>query len=101
MKLKKGDKVIVVAGREKGKEGKIIKTFRDRNKVIVENVNLMKKHQKSSGQNPGSITEFEAPLDASNVMLIDPTTKTRTRVGYTIEKEKKVRISRKSKKAID
>ena len=101
MKLKKGDKVIVIAGREKGKEGKIIKTFRDQNKVIIENVNMMKKHQKPSGQNPGSIAEIEAPIDASNVMLLDGSSKKGVKIGYLFEKDKKVRMNRKTKKAID
>ncbi len=96
MKLKVGDKVVVIAGKEKGKEGKIVKTFRKENKVIVENLNMMKKHQKPAGQNPGSIANIEAPIDASNVMIVG-----RAKIGATYEKEKKVRINRKTKKAIN
>ena len=75
MKLKVGDKVVVISGADKGKEGKIIKTLRSENKVIVEGVHIVKKHQKPTGNNSGGILEIEAPIDASNVMIIDPKTK--------------------------
>ncbi len=102
MNLKKGDKVIVIAGKEKGKEGTITKIFKTENKVLIENINLMKKHRKSDGQNPGSIVEIEAPINASNVMILDPTTNKPTRVGKTINKNnKKVRITKKSKKELN
>ncbi len=101
MNLKTGDKVVVIAGKEKGKEGKIAKILHKENKVLVENINFMKKHQKSDGQNPGSIVEIEAPIHASNVMLIDPTNNEKTRIGYTVDKNnKKVRISKKTKKEL-
>ena len=101
MNLKKGDKVVVITGKEKGKEGNIIKVLRKENRVLIENINLMKKHQKSDGQNPGSIAEIEAPLHISNVMLVDPSTNKRTRVGKTKNKEnKKVRIAKKSGKEL-
>ncbi len=102
MNLKKGDKVIVVAGKEKGKEGTIMQVLRDDNKVIVENVNLMKKHKKSDGQNPGSIDEIEAPIHASNVMLVDATAKKPTRISKkTNNKGKKVRVTKKSNQELD
>ena len=101
MKLKVGDKVKVIAGSSKGKEGKIIKTLRNENKVIVEGVNIVKKHKKGNGQETGGILEVEAPINASNVMLIDPKTKKRTRIGHTIEKDKKVRVAKKSGEKID
>ncbi len=101
MNLKKGDKVVVIAGKEKGKEGNIVKVLRKENRVLIENVNLMKKHQKSDGQNPGSIAEIEAPLHISNVMLVDPSSNKRTRVGKTQNKDnKKVRIAKKSGKEL-
>ena len=100
MKLKTGDKVVVVSGSNKGKEGKITKILD--NKVIVEGVHIVKKHQKSNGNTTGGILEIEAPIDASNVMIIDPKTKKRTRIGYTNDKNnKKVRISVKSKETLD
>ena len=102
MKLKVGDKVEVISGSDKGKTGKIIKTLRSENKVIVEVVHIVKKHQKSNGNTTGGILEIEAPIDASNVMISDPKTKTRTRIGYTNDKNnKKVRISVKSKETLD
>lgn len=102
MKLKTGDKVLVIAGKDKGKEGRIIKILKDENRVIVENINMIKKHQKSDGQNPGSIIEFEAPVHASNVMLIDPKTKKPTKIGWTFDKNnKKVRISKISNENLD
>lgn len=102
MNFKTGDKVVVIAGKDKGKEGKIIKTLRNENRVVVEGVNIIKKTVKPNGQNPGSITEMEAPIHASNVMIIDPKTKKRTRIGHTTDKNgKKVRITKKSNEKID
>lgn len=101
MNLKVGDKVVVIAGSSKGKEGKITKTFTKENKVLVEGVNLVKKHRKGNGQESGGILEVEAPIDRSNVMLVDPKTKKRTRVGHTIEKDKKVRVAKKSNEKIN
>jgi len=103
MKLKVGDKVKVIAGSSKGKEGKIIKTLRSENKVIVEGVNIVKKHKKGNGQETGGILEVEAPIAASNVMIIDPKTKKVTRIGYKKDEKtnKKIRISKKSNEKID
>ena len=103
MKLKVGDKVKVIAGSSKGKEGKIVKTFASENKVIVEGVNLVKKHKKGNGQETGGILEVEAPINASNVMIIDPKTKKVTRIGYKKDEKtnKKIRISKKSSEKID
>ena len=102
MNLKVGDKVIVIAGSSKGKTGKIIKTLRNENKVIVEGVNIVKKHRKGNGQESGGILEVEAPILASNVMIVDPKTKQRTRIGHTIDKNnKKIRISKKSNEKLD
>ena len=103
MNFKVGDKVVVIAGKDKGKEGKITKTLKSENKVIVEGVNMIKKHVKPNGQSTGSIVDMEAPINASNVMLIDTKTKKRTRIGYTIDEKsnKKIRISKKSNEKID
>ena len=102
MKLKTGDKVVVIAGKDKGKEGKIIKTFRNDDKVIVEGVNIAKKHVKPNGQTAGSIQEIEMPIHVSNVMIVDPKTKKGTRIGYNTDKNgKKVRVSRKSNSNLD
>jgi len=101
MNLKVGDKVIVIAGSNKGKEGTIKKVLRKENRVIVEGINLVKKHQKASGNESGGILEIEAPIHASNVMIIDPKTKKPTRIGKRIEKDKKIRIAIKSSEKLD
>ena len=102
MNLKVGDKVIVIAGSNKGKEGSIKKVLTKENRVIVEGVNIVKKHNKGNGQESGGILEIEAPIHASNVMLIDPKTKKPTRIGHYIDKNnKKIRISKKSNEKFD
>ena len=101
MKLKKDDKVVVIAGSNKGKEGTITKVLDE--KVIIEGVNLRKKHLKPKNNNgTGEIIEQEAPIHASNVMIIDPKTKKPTKIKKVIdEKGKKIRISKKSNEKID
>ena len=102
MNLKVGDKVIVIAGKDKGKEGKITKILRDENKVVVEGINIAKKHVKPNGQTAGSIVEMEMPIHASNVMIVDPKTKKGTRIGHDTDKNgKKIRISKKSNSNLD
>ena len=101
MNLKVGDKVIVIAGSNKGKEGTIKKVLRKENRVLIEGVNLVKKHQKGNGQESGGILEIEAPIHASNVMIIDPKTKKPTRIGKKVDKDKKVRIAIKSGEKLD
>jgi large subunit ribosomal protein L24 len=101
MNLKVGDKVVVIAGSSKGKEGKITKTLRNENRVIVEGCNIVKKHRKGNGQESGGILETEAPIHVSNVMLIDPKTKKRTRIGHVVENNKKIRVAKKSSEKID
>ena len=97
MDLRKGDKVIVIAGKDKGKTGEIQKVDPKTNHVVVEGVNLRKKHKKPTQNNPeGSIVEIYAPIDASNVMIVDPKTKKPTRIGHKIVKGKKVRVAKKS-----
>ena len=102
MNFKTGDKVVVISGKDRSKEGKIIKILKDENKVIVEGVNVVKKHIKPNGNGAGSITEMEAPIHASNVMIVDPKTGKRTRIGHTTDKKgKKVRCTKKSNTCID
>lgn len=97
MNFKIGDKVVVISGASRGKEGKILKVLRNENRVIVEGCNIVKKHNKGDGQQTGGILEIEAPIHASNVMHVDPKTKKRTRIGHTMDKDnKKIRIARKS-----
>ena len=102
MNLKTGDKIVVISGKDKGKEGLIKKVLKSENKVIVEVVNIVKKHVKPNGQTAGTIEEKEAPIHASNVMIVDPKTKKRTRIGHTVDKKgKKIRISKKSNESLD
>lgn len=94
MDLRKGDKVVVIAGKDKGKTGDIQKVLPRTNRVVVEGVNLRKKHKKPTQNNPeGSIVEVYAPIDASNVMILDPKTKKPVRIGHKIVKGKKVRVT--------
>ena len=102
MNFKVGDKVVVIAGSSKGKEGKITKVFRNENKVIVEGANIIKKHKKGNGQETGGILEMAAPIHASNVMIMDPKTNKPTRIGFTTDKnDKKIRVAKKSNEKID
>lgn len=85
MRVIKGDTVKVIAGNDKGKEGKVLKTFPNTQRVVVEKVNMIKRHTRPTQQLPqGGIIEREAPIHVSNVMVIDPKTGKRTRVGYKI-----------------
>ena len=97
MKILKGDKVVVIAGSDKGKEGTVQAVYPKLNKVVVEGVNVHKKHKKPTQANTeGSVVEMYVPIDASNVAIVDPKTKKASRVGYKMEKGKKVRISKAS-----
>ncbi|OMP30275.1 MULTISPECIES: 50S ribosomal protein L24 [Mangrovimonas] len=100
LKIKSGDTVKVIAGDNKGSEGKVLKVFVDKNKAIVEGVNIVKKHTKPSAQNPqGGIVEKEAPIHISNLSLVNSKGET-TRVGYKMEGDKKVRFAKKSNEVI-
>ena len=102
MNFKTGDKVVVISGKDKGKEGKITHVLRAENRVVVEGVNVVKKHVKGNGQQAGSINEVEAPIHASNVMIIDPKTKKPTRIGHSVNKDgKKIRVAKKSNSSLD
>ena len=102
MNFKVGDEVVVITGSDKGKTGKILKVLRRENRVVVEGVNIVKKHQKPNGQETGGILEVAAPINASNVMIIDPKTKKPTKIKMDFDKDgKKIRISKKSNEKID
>ena len=105
MNFKVGDQVVVIAGSNKGKTGKIIKTFFVVFfvvVVVVEGVNMVKKHVRETANSTGGILEVEAPIHASNVMIVDPKTKKRTRIGHTTNKNnKKIRITKKSNVELD
>jgi large subunit ribosomal protein L24 len=100
LKIKTGDTVRVIAGDHKGSEGKVIKVSLEKNKVIVEGVNMVKKHMKPSAQSPqGGIVEKEASIQISNLSLLTSKGQT-TRVGYKMEEGKKVRFAKKSNEVI-
>lgn len=103
MHVKKEDIVIVISGKDKGKKGRVLAAFPRENRVLVEGVNLVKKHQKPNPKNPqGGIITQEAPIHASNVMLVDPKTGLPTRIGYKVlENGKKVRVAKRSGATID
>jgi large subunit ribosomal protein L24 len=99
MRIKTGDLVQVIAGKKdsKGKQGKVLKVLKDKNRVVVEGVNMITKHLKPSQQNPDGGTQVvEGSIHVSNVMLVDPKTKKPTRVGYEFKDNKKVRVAKKS-----
>ncbi len=100
LKIKTGDTVKVIAGDHKGAEGKVQKVLTDKNKAIVEGVNMVKKHTKPSAQSPqGGIVEKEAAIHISNLSLLTSNGET-TRIGYRVEGDKKVRFSKKSNEVI-
>lgn len=101
MKFKTGDQVVVIAGKDKGKTGKIMRVVHDINKVVIEGVNIRTRHVKKTANKPGERIQYEAPLQASNVMIIDPETKKRSRIGYKkLDNGKKQRFYKKSKNEI-
>jgi large subunit ribosomal protein L24 len=101
-KIKKGDKVIVRTGRDSGKSGEVLKVLPKDDQVIVQGVNVVKRHQRPSMSSQGGIVEKEAPIDVSNVAIADPKDGKPARVGFTrLDDGRKVRISRRSGEAID
>ena len=101
LKIKSGDSVKVIAGDHKNSEGKVLKVLSEKNKAIVEGVNMVSKHMKPTSQNPqGGIVKKEAAIHISNLALIDPKSGEATRIGYRIEDNKKVRFSKKSNEVI-
>ena len=101
MKIKKDDIVKVIAGKDKGKTGKVLRTIPKKDLVVVEKVNVVTKHIKPRGpQNPGGIEKMEAPIHVSNVMYFDSASGKATRIGYKYEDGKKVRYAKSSGKKI-
>ena len=97
MKIKKGDTVLVISGNDKGKTAQVLKVLVKTDRVVVEGVNVVSRHTKPSNSNPdGGIVKKEAPIHSSNVMLVDPKTNERTRVGSKVEDGKKVRYAKKT-----
>lgn len=102
MHVKKGDKVVVITGKDKGKTGTVLAAFPKKDRVLVEGINVVKKHAKPSQMNPqGGIISQEASIHVSNVMLLDPKSNEATRVGYKTENGKKVRVAKKSGEVLD
>lgn len=102
MHVKKGDKVMVISGKDKGKTGVILAAFPKQSRVLVEGINVVKKHAKPSQVNPqGGIISQEAPVHVSNVMPVDPKSGEPTRVGYKTVDGKKVRVAKKSGEVLD
>ncbi len=101
MKIRKGDRVIVISGRDKGKIGEVIGVFARENRALVQGVHIVKRHQRPSQTGPGGIQERESRIHISNIALMDPSTKKATKVGFKImEDGAKARIARKSGEAI-
>ena len=102
LKIKKGDRVVVIAGRDKGKEGEVIKVMPKERRVLVQGVNEVKRHQRQTQSQQGGIITKEAPLDISNVAHLDPQEKKATRIGYkTLKDGRKVRVAKLSGEVID
>ena len=102
LKIKKGDKVVVLTGRDKGKTGEVVKAFPRDNRVIVQGVNVIKRHQRPTAASGGGIVEKEAAIHVSNVAYLDPKDNKPTRIGYRVlEGGKKVRVARRSGEVID
>tara|TARA_B100000925_G_C21613056_1_gene305542 strand:+ start:88 stop:402 length:315 start_codon:yes stop_codon:yes gene_type:complete len=100
LKLKKGDEVIVLTGKDKGKTGKIVKMLPKQMKAVVSEINKVKKNQKPDNNQPGGIIDKEMPIHISNLSFYDPELKKGVRIGFKLEKNKKVRISKPSGKVI-
>ena len=102
MLIKTGDKVRVISGKDRGQEGTVKAVLKAKNRVVVEGVNKIKKHQKPTNVNPqGGIVDIEAAFDASNVMILDPSTNEPTRLGVRREDGKRVRYAKKSGKDLE
>ncbi len=101
-RIRRGDQVVVLTGRERGKKGEVVRVLRDDQRVLVQGVNMVKRHTKPSPQNPGGIVDKEAPLHVSNVSLVDPKEGLPTRVGFKVlEDGRKVRYAKRSGETID
>lgn len=104
MKIRKGDEVIVLTGKNKSKKGAVLRVLKDQNKLLVENVNMAKRHTKGNPKlgTPGGIIEKEAPIHVSNVALFNPVTSKPDRVGYRkLEDRRKVRYFKSNKEVVD
>ena len=101
-KIRKGDKVRVLTGRDKGREGQVLKVMPKENRALVQGVNMVSRHTKQTARTEGGIVSKEGPIDLSNIALLDPSSGKPTRVGFkTLEDGRKVRVSKASGEVID
>ena len=102
LKIKKGDKVVVITGRDKGKSGEVLRVLREENRVIVQGVHIVRRHTRPGAGQPGGIVEKEAPIHVSNVAHVDPKTNEPTRIGYRfLEDGRKVRFAKRTGEVLD
>ncbi|EKD63370.1 MAG: 50S ribosomal protein L24 [uncultured bacterium] len=102
MKIKTGDNVLIIAGKDKGKKGKVMRVMKKTNSIVVEKVNIKVRHIKKTATRKGEKIQFEAPIDASNAKVICPECKKAVRIGYVISKDqKKRRVCKKCKEVVD
>ena len=99
-KIKKGDQVVVITGRDKGKKGEVIEVLRAESRLRIQGINIVKRHRRASQSDPGGIVSMEAPLHVSNVAHVDPETGAATRIGFEVKDGKKVRVAKRSGKAL-
>jgi large subunit ribosomal protein L24 len=101
-KIKKGDRVVVISGRDRGKQGEVLRVVRKEERLIVQGVNMVKRHSRPSAGHPGGIIDKEAPIHVSNVAHLDPASSRPTRVGYKfLEDGRKVRVAKRSGEVIE
>ena len=101
MKIRKGDTVVVLTGRDKGKTGEVLRVFPDENRALVQGVNVVKRHTRQRPGQTGGIVEKENPIHASNLSLVDPKEDKPTRIGFKVVDGRKVRFARRSGEIID
>lgn len=102
LKVKKGDRVVVIAGRDKGKRGEVLRVIPDENRALVQGVNVVRRHQKQTPQQDGGIVSKEAPIHISNIAVEDPSDGSPSRVGYKIlDDGRKVRFAKRSGETIE
>lgn len=101
MKLRTGDAVVIISGKEKGKTGKVIRVLHAADRLVVEGVNMRTRHRKKTQERPGQIVRYEASIHASNAMMVDPNTAKRTRIGMARGEQGKQRVAKKSGTALE
>lgn len=101
MKIRKGDRVVVLTGKDKGRSGEVLRAIPKENRVVVQGVNMATKHQRPSASNQGGIAQIEASIHVSNVAMADPRDGAATRIGVKIDGERKLRVARRSGEVID